>query len=148
LRTRAVGLVVGTAVLFCLAASAQVKQVCGFVNRDVGVLRVCIPFADCRNVQAACIQARSEAVDHQDKKPKYACPSSYSPALTNFALWVERPDGLYCISVPQTCQESDSLEKCYETASREVERGVESHSCQPSGYSGNGTCAPRHPQGK
>jgi len=135
--------------LLCLACSAQEKQTCGFVHRDVGVSRVCIPLADCGNVQAACVQARAQAIDRQDKKPKYACPSSYNPALTNFAMWVERPDGLYCISVPQTCGESDSQEKCYETAAHDVEQGIESHSCQHSGYMGSGACTPRHmPQDK
>ena len=134
--------------LLSLACSAQEKQSCGFVHRDVGVSHVCIPLVDCGNVQAACIQAPAEALDRQDKKPKYACPSSYNPALTNFAMWVERDDGLYCISVPQTCGESDSQEKCYETATRDVERGVESHSCQRSGYSGSGSCVPHRPQDK
>ena len=138
----------GAAILLCLACGAQEKQSCGFVHRDVGVSRVCIPLADCGNVQAACVQARAQALDRQDKKPKYACPSSYNPTLTNFAMWVERPDGLYCISVPQTCEESDSQEKCYDTALRDVERGVESHGCQHSGYSGSGGCVPRHPVDK
>ena len=137
-----------TVILLGLACNAQDKQSCGFVHRDIGVSRVCIPLADCGDVQAACIQARSQALDRQDKKPKYACPSSYNPALTNFAMWVERPEGVYCISVPQTCGESDSQEKCYEAAAHDVAQGVASHSCQRSGYSGSGACTPRHTQDK
>ncbi len=136
-----------TAILLCIACGAQTqaKLSCGFVTRDVGVQRVCIALEDCEKVSGACVQARAQALQHQDKKPKYSCPSSYSSALTDTAMWVERSDGLYCISVPQTCEESDSAEKCFDVATRDIEHAVQSHSCQPSGFAGNGSCAPRRP---
>lgn len=113
---------------------------CQFVDGDVGVERACLSGQNANSL--------SKALAKQEAKPKYFCPSSYAPSVSNRALWVEREGGLYCISAPKVECSGDSIGNCFATADRDVEQCIREHTYQPSRFRNDSACAPVCPSGQ